>query len=85
MSQLTHEEMKELTGAGTKNRQIEVLTGARIPFFLKANDWPTTTWAAVNATLSGKEQEPSAVTRMPENSPGFNLAAISVKILHFIA
>ena len=44
---LTPEQIKELTGAGTKARQIEVLRRNGIRHTIKCNGWPCVTTAAI--------------------------------------
>lgn len=44
---LTREEVKELTAAHRKKRQIEILRAQRIPFFMNAAGWPVVPRAAI--------------------------------------
>jgi hypothetical protein len=44
---LTREEVKELTAAHRKKRQINILRAQRIPFFINAAGWPVVTRAAI--------------------------------------
>jgi len=66
-------EMRKITGAATKARQIDVLKLNRIPFTVRADGWPVTTWDAYNATLSGTSGPASSKRHLAE--PDF--AAIS--------
>jgi len=59
MAFLTAEDRRELTGAGTKAGQIQMLRKNRIPFFIRADGWPVVTWEAVNGSL-GSVPPPSA-------------------------
>lgn len=74
---LSLEEMKEITGASTKARMLEVLVENGIPHFIKANGWPVTTAEAVNGTLLKKDKytakAPVFHTSRPEETPGFRL------------
>ncbi len=47
---LTLEEIKELTGAGTRRRVIENLARNGIRHTIKANGWPAVAWAAITGT-----------------------------------
>lgn len=55
---LTREEVKELTAAHRRKRQIELLRAQRIPFFINAAGWPVVTRAAVQ----GRETTDSRTT-----------------------
>lgn len=70
---MTADEIKSITGAGTRARQIAVLKRERIPFTIRADGWPVTTWEAYNQALSGK---PQLRPELPAEAPGFNLSAI---------
>ena len=61
--------MVELTGARAPARQREVLDQNRIPYVVKADDRPITTWEAVNQALSGVNRAPL------ESHRGINLQA----------
>jgi len=49
MSELLSEQaMVDLTGAKTKAKQIQVLRDSNIPFVVRVDGWPKTTWYNVN-------------------------------------
>lgn len=45
---LSNEELIELTGAKTKQKQIQVLREANIAYVVRVDGWPKTTWYNVN-------------------------------------
>lgn len=53
---LSHDEVKELTGAATKAGQIMNLKRNGIRHTVKANGWPSVTTAAVMAVASNEEK-----------------------------
>lgn len=53
---LTREEVKELTGAHSRQRQIDTLRLQRVPFFVNAAGWPVVT----RSVLSGDRAAPQA-------------------------
>ncbi len=71
---LTLDEIKELTGAGTRRRVIENLARNGIRHTIKANGWPAVAWAAVTGTKKAakeaeekaKKWEPAVITRLRE-------------------
>ena len=75
---LTVEQMREVTGAKTKSRMITVLISARIPYWLRADGWPTTTYLIINDCILGKADSMNQRQRQsepvqPANTKGFNL------------
>lgn len=54
---LTGDELKQLTGASTKRKQIEVLKQNGISFLLNASGSPVVLWSSVeNRTSSGADK-----------------------------
>jgi len=45
---LTREEVKELTGAHSRQRQIDTLKQQRVPFFVNAAGWPVVSRSVLN-------------------------------------
>ena len=64
---LNREDLEIFTGAKTRNRQISVLQDARIPYIMRADGWPSTTWTAINAILIGSK------TLQPNDDNGFDI------------
>jgi hypothetical protein len=52
---LTRSQVRELTGAATRARQIDVLKRNGVPFIVNASGWPVVTVAAVE----GRRETPA--------------------------
>ena len=72
---LSPADIRGFTGAGTKEGATRCLRANGIPFVVRADQWPTTTWEALHRALSGGgSARPDATP--PGAGDGFNLDAL---------
>lgn len=68
---LSPEDVRGLTGAGTREGATRCLRANGIPFLVRADQWPTTTWEALHRALSG-----GAGGTRGSDDDGFDLGAL---------
>ena len=56
---LSHKEVCELTGAGTKAGQIRILVANGVRHTIKANGWPCVARAAVLGSQAAQNEKPA--------------------------
>lgn len=55
---LSKEDVRRLTGRAHRSRQIEVLKGQGVPFYVDGTGWPVVARAAVEGRASAPAAEP---------------------------